>query len=261
MNYKNICTEVVEIAKQAGKFISEQRISSSDIEEKSKNSLVTFVDKQAEKIIVEALQKLLPEAGFIAEENTSDKKGEVFNWIIDPLDGTTNFIHNIPCYAVSIALMENNEIVLGVVYEINLKECFYAWKNSKAFLNGKEICVSKTTQINDALIATGFPYYNFSKLNEYLNLFKHLLTETRGIRRPGAASVDLVYVACGRFDAFYETTLHAWDVAAGAFIIKQAGGEVNDFNEKNNWLFGEEIVVGNTVIFNQLSKIIRTYYK
>ena len=144
MNYEEMCKKVVEIAQRAGNFISSQRVIASDIEEKSKNSLVTFVDKQTEKIIIDALSNLLPEAGFITEEGTSDKKGKKFSWIIDPLDGTTNFIHGVPCYAVSIALTENEDIVLGVVYEINLKECFYAWKNSKAYLNGKEIAVSNT---------------------------------------------------------------------------------------------------------------------
>lgn len=250
----------MEIAQRAGNFISSQRVIASDIEEKSKNSLVTFVDKQTEKIIVDALSNLLPEAGFITEEGTSDKKGKKFSWIIDPLDGTTNFIHGVPCYAVSIALTENEDIVLGVVYEINLKECFYAWKNSKAYLNGKEIAVSNTSQLKNALIATGFPYYNFSKLNEYLDLFRNLLQETRGIRRPGAASVDLAYVACGRFDGFYEITLHPWDVAAGAFIIQQAGGFVSDFSGNNNWLYGEEIVVGNKTIHQELLDKIKNHF-
>lgn len=260
MNYEELCKNVVEIARTAGHFISSQRIIADDIEEKSKNSLVTFVDKQTEKIIVDALSNLLPEAGFITEEGTSEKKGEKFNWIIDPLDGTTNFIHGIPCYAVSIALAENEDIVLGVVNEINLKECFYAWKNSKAFLNGNEIAVSDTLHLKNALVATGFPYYNFSKLDEYLGLFKNLLQETRGIRRPGAASVDLAYVACGRFDGFYEITLHPWDVAAGAFIIQQAGGFVSDFSGYNNWLYGEEIVAGNKAIHRQLLDKIKNYF-
>ncbi|CAG0957480.1 myo-inositol-1(or 4)-monophosphatase [Flavobacteriales bacterium] len=260
MNYEEMCKKVVEIAQRAGNFISSQRVIASDIEEKSKNSLVTFVDKQTEKIIVDALSNLLPEAGFITEEGTSDKKGKKFSWIIDPLDGTTNFIHGVPCYAVSIALTENEDIVLGVVYEINLKECFYAWKNSKAYLNGKEIAVSNTSQLKNALIATGFPYYNFSKLNEYLDLFRNLLQETRGIRRPGAASVDLAYVACGRFDGFYEITLHPWDVAAGAFIIQQAGGFVSDFSGNNNWLYGEEIVVGNKTIHQELLDKIKNHF-
>ncbi|NUM50262.1 MAG: inositol monophosphatase [Flavobacteriales bacterium] len=260
MNYEEMCKKVIKIAQNAGNFISSQRIIATDIEEKSKNSLVTFVDKQTEKIIVDALSNLLPEAGFITEEGTSKKKGEKFNWIIDPLDGTTNFIHGIPCYAVSIALTENENIILGVVYEINLKECFYAWKNSKAYLNGKEIEVSKTSHLKNALIATGFPYYNFSKLTEYLGLFKNLLQETRGIRRPGAASVDLVYVACGRFDGFYEITLHPWDVAAGAFIIQQAGGFVSDFSGNNKWLYGEEIVVGNKAIHHELIEKIKNHF-
>ncbi|MCL4815675.1 MAG: inositol monophosphatase [Flavobacteriales bacterium] len=260
MNYEEMCKKVVEIAQRAGNFISSQRVIASDIEEKSKNSLVTFVDKQTEKIIVDALSNLLPEAGFITEEGTSDKKGKKFSWIIDPLDGTTNFIHGVPCYAVSIALTENEDIVLGVVYEINLKECFYAWKNSKAYLNGKEIAVSNTSQLKNALIATGFPYYNFSKLNEYLDLFRNLLQETRGIRRPGAASVDLAYVACGRFGGFYEITLHPWDVAAGAFIIQQAGGFVSDFSGNNNWLYGEEIVVGNKTIHQELLDKIKNHF-
>lgn len=260
IDYAELCSKVCEIARHTGAFIGSRKITRHDIEEKSKNSLVTFVDKQAEKMLVEALRKLIPSAGFIAEEGTAQQQGEEYIWIIDPLDGTTNFIHGVPCFAVSIALMHESEIVLGVVYEINMQECFYAWKGSAAYLNGKIIRVSNTRQAENALLATGFPYYKFDKLSAYINLFTRLLTECRGIRRPGAATVDLAYVACGRFDAFYEYTLNPWDVAAGAFIVQQAGGVVSDFSGGDNWLFGEEIVAGNKAIAQHLLALLKEHF-
>src|ERR1035437_5760229 len=159
----NLCQEVCQLTRKVGAFIRTEQIkfSSSSVEIKGKNDFVSYVDKSSEKQLVEGLSALLPEAGFIAEEGTSTKKGENYNWIIDPLDGTTNFIHGIPCYAISIALMRNSKIILGVVYEINLDECFYAWEGGKAYLNEKEISVSKTATLTDSLLATGFPYYDY----------------------------------------------------------------------------------------------------
>ncbi|HRP59360.1 MAG TPA: inositol monophosphatase family protein, partial [Vicingus sp.] len=208
MNLENLCKQVNILAKEVGAYIKSQKIVVADVETKSKNSLVTFVDKTAEAKLVAQLSELIPEAGFIAEEGTSDKIGEVYNWIIDPLDGTTNFIHGVPCYCISIGLKRNNELVLGVIYEINLDELFYAWEGSKAYLNGKEISVTSTPTLEDSLIATGFPYYDYEKQDEYMNLFKDLMRNSRGLRRLGSAAVDLAYVACGRFDAFYEYSLH-----------------------------------------------------
>ncbi|MDO9185123.1 MAG: inositol monophosphatase family protein [Bacteroidia bacterium] len=260
---QKLCQDVCKLTKQVGMFIKSERLkfSTESVEIKGKNDFVSYVDKTAEQKLVEGLAILLPEAGFIAEEGTSSKKGEIYNWIIDPLDGTTNFIHGIPCFAISIALTRNNKLVLGVIYEINLDECFYAWEGSKAYLNEKEISVSKTQKLSDSLIATGFPYYNYARQDEYMELFKHFMKNTRGLRRLGSAATDLAYVACGRFDGFYEYSLRAWDVAAGAFIVQQAGGTVTDFQGNDNYIFGEEIVAGNKACFDEFLGSVKTYFK
>jgi myo-inositol-1(or 4)-monophosphatase len=263
IDLKKLCEAVCDVAKQTGAFISaeRQKFTVDRIETKSKNDFVSYVDKTSEVQIIKALAELLPDSGFIAEEGTSSKKGEVYNWIIDPLDGTTNFIHGIPCYAISIGLMRNDELVMGVIYEINLDECFYAWEGSKAYLNGKEITVSKTAAVSDSLLATGFPYYDYSRMDEYMELFRYFMQHTHGLRRLGSAATDLAYVACGRFDGFYEYCLQPWDVAAGAFIVKQAGGKVTDFKGENNYVFGREIVAGNTNFFNEFLSVIKTHFK
>ena len=231
-DFQPVCQKVQEIARETGSFIRNERekISKKDVELKSVASLVTYVDKTAEVRIVEALKKLIPDSGFITEEGTASYSDEKYKWIIDPLDGTTNYIHGIAPHSVSIALMENEELVVGVVYEIGQDEMFYAWKNSPAFLNGKEIKVSETKNLADTLIGTGFPYYAFGHLDDYNAVMKELMLHTRGLRRLGSAAVDLAYVAAGRFDAFFEHALHSWDVAAGVLIIRQAGGKISDFN-------------------------------
>lgn len=262
-NLQTLCQEVCTLSKEVGIFIKSERnkFSVDKIEIKGKNDLVSYVDKTSEKLIVEKLSQLLPESGFIAEEGTSSKKGEHYNWVIDPLDGTTNFIHGIPCYAISIALMRNNVLVLGVVYEINFDECFYAWEGSKAYLNGNEIHVSATSKLADSLLATGFPYYDYNRMDEYMEVFKHFMKHTHGLRRLGSAATDLAYVACGRFEGFYEYSLQPWDVAAGAFIVQQAGGKVTDFKGEENYIFGREIVAGNAACFDEFIDVVKHYFK
>ncbi len=251
MDYQRICENVQQIARNTGVFIRGERlkISAGDVETKSAASFVTYVDKTAEKMIVSALKELLPAAGFVTEEGTAGNAGEKYIWIIDPLDGTTNYIHGIFPSSVSIGLIENGTPVMGVVYEIGLDELFYAWKESPAYLNGREINVSISSRSEDALIGTGFPYYDFDRLENYIDVLRHLMKTTRGLRRMGSAAVDLCYVASGRFDAFFEHALHAWDVAAGAFILQQAGGRVTDFNGGNDWLFGGEIIAASSNYF------------
>ncbi len=258
--YKQLTEKVTEIAKIAGTFINEQsqHFSAEMTEQKGLHDLVSYVDRTAEEMILNALTHLLPEAGFIAEESGTKKAAE-FNWIVDPLDGTTNFVHGVPIYSVSIALMQNEQIVLGVVYEISRDECFYAWKDSPAWLNGENIRVSSTQNLTDSLIATGFPYNDFSRMTGYLQLFDDLMRNSRGLRRLGSAAVDLAYVACGRFEAFYEYGLNPWDVAAGSFIVEQAGGEVADFLHDKNWLFGGEICASNKHTHNELMDKIKQY--
>jgi myo-inositol-1(or 4)-monophosphatase len=261
MNYKDLCFSVQEIAREAGSFIRTEgdKVTTEDIEFKDTTSLVTYVDKTAEANIVAALRKLIPEAGYVTEEGTAGSNDEKFTWVIDPLDGTTNFLHGIAPHSVSIGLLEDGIPVLGVVYEVKQDEMFYAWKDSPAFLNGKEIKVSPTKELQNALIGTGFPYYDFDRVDNYIAAMKELMQKSRGLRRFGSAAVDLSYVAAGRFSAFYEHALHAWDVAAGAFIVQQAGGKVTDFNGGKNWLFGGEIVATAENIFDEFYSIVNKH--
>lgn len=257
MDLELINKQVVALAKEVGAFIREQNKKSKEIEIKGKNNFVTYTDKTSEELIVEGLQKILPEAGFIAEEGSNTTKGERYNWIIDPLDGTTNFIHGLPPFAISIALSDNNnKMILGVVYEIVLDECFYAWQGSNAYLNGHEISVSQIDKVENSLIATGFPYTYFSRIEKFMQTLDYFMKNSHGVRRLGSAATDLVYVACGRFEAFYEYNLSPWDVAAGAFIVQQAGGKVCDFKGGDDYIFGKEIIATNAATNQEFKKII-----
>jgi myo-inositol-1(or 4)-monophosphatase len=262
MQFTEITKQVIEVSKQAGAFIREQRktFDPAQIEYKGLNDLVSYVDKTAEEMIVSGLKDILPEAGFITEEKTINKIGERFNWIIDPLDGTTNFIHGMPIFSVSIALKEYDELVIGVVYEVNFDECFYAWKGSAAYMNGKEIRVSKDETLDKSLLATGFPYYDFTKQAAYLELFAELMRNTHGIRRLGSAAVDLAYTACGRLEGYYEYNLNAWDVAAGILIVRQAGGEVVNFSGGEECMDARELVATNGKITGELLALIQKYF-
>lgn len=255
--------KVKELTQKVGSFIlaEQQKLADITIEVKSKNSLVSYVDKQAEEQLVLALEAMLPEAGFIAEEGTSTKVGSHYNWIIDPLDGTTNFLHGLPIYSISIALQYNNEIILGVVYEIGQKEMFYATKGDVAYCNGKQIKVTDNDKLEDTLIATGFPYYDYSQMQEFQNCLAHYMNHTRGLRRMGSAAVDLVYTAIGRFDCFFEYGLNAWDVAAGAFIVQQAGGKVVDYKGGDNYVFGKSILATNSKLHDEFLKITKVYFE
>lgn len=263
MNLENICQQVTELTKTVGEFILNERKNNSNlnIEVKGLHDFVTYVDKTSEQKLVEELTNILPEAGFIAEEGTSTKKGKKYNWIIDPLDGTTNFIHGITPFAISIALMEDETIILGVVHELGLNECFYAWKNSPAFLNGVIVNVSDKKTVEDSLIATGFPYYDYERMNPFLKSLEYFMKNSHGVRRLGSAATDLVYVACGRFEAFYEYSLSPWDVAAGAFIVQQAGGKVSDFSGENNYVFGKEIIATNNLVFSNFLDSVTQFMK
>ena len=252
INLKDLCTKVVDLARTTGLTIKNTRINNKlDIETKGKNDFVTDVDKKSEQLIIEGLQLILPDSGFIAEEQTNTIKGEVYNWIIDPIDGTTNFIHGLFPYAISIALMKREEVVLGVVYEIGLDECFYTYKGGKAYLNQMEISVSNNSTVSDSLIATGFPYTQYERLEPFMATLEHFMIKSHGVRRLGSAATDLAYVACGRFDGFYEYNLNPWDVAAGAFLVQQAGGKISDFKGGSDYIFGKEMVASNSLVFNE----------
>lgn len=261
-NLHALTEQVITVAKEAGEFIRRERktFSYAKVEIKGLNDLVSYVDKTAEQLIVKGLAAVLPEAGFITEENTINELKE-YNWIIDPLDGTTNFIHGIPCYAVSIALEYKGEIISGVVYEIVHDECFSAVQNGGAYLNGKAISVSERSSLKDSLIATGFPIYNFTRIDQYLSALTHLMKNTHGLRRIGSAATDLCYVACGRMDAYFEYNLNAWDVAAGALIVKEAGGSICDFSKGTNWLFGREVIATNNCLKEEFETVIVNSFK
>ena len=258
---ENICKKVINIAQEAGNFIRTERKSfdSGNVETKGVHDYVSYVDKRAEDIIIEKLGLLLPEAGFIAEEGTGSKKEGGLNWVIDPLDGTTNFIHGMPPFSVSIGLIDGKEMMLGVVYEVNLDECFYSWKDAHAYLNGEKIRVSDAKRVSDSLIATGFPYTEFKRMKPFLKSFQYFMENSHGLRRLGSAAVDLSYVACGRFDAFYEYGLSPWDVAAGAFIVKQAGGKISDFSGGDGFLFGGELIASNGFVYDEFKADVERF--
>lgn len=259
MELEKICNQVIEAVKDAGAFINVQQRDneSHEIEVKGKHNFVTEVDKKTEQMLVGALGKILPEAGFIAEEGTSEKRGETFNWIIDPVDGTTNFIHGAFPYAISVALAENDTPVLGVILELGRNECFYGWKNGGAWVDGRPIRVSGNKTLNSSLIAMGFPYTNFERMDQFMQTVAWFLKNSRGLRRLGSAATDIAWVACGRYDGFYEYGLNAWDVAAGMIILREAGGRCADFSGGEDCLFGEEIICSNGLNHNEFVDVIK----
>jgi len=262
MDLKLICEQTIHLAKLVGQEIKGKRngFHFNQVESKGLHDFVSHVDKEAEARLIEGLSQIMPGSGFIAEEGSGNFVENGYNWIVDPLDGTTNFIHGLTPYAVSIALSFNNEIVLGVIYEVSLDECFYSWKGALAYLNGAPIAVSQQATVNDSLIATGFPYYNYSRLKQYMKTMEFFMQHSHGLRRLGSAATDLAYVACGRFEVFYEYSLQPWDVAAGAFLVQQAGGEVSDFEGGQNYIYGKEIIASNKLIYkeflNSVAKIM-----
>jgi myo-inositol-1(or 4)-monophosphatase len=262
INLEKICHEVMEVARYTGDFILSERekFTATTVEAKGKHNFVTHVDTAAEQMLVDGLGKLIPGSGFIAEEGTAGQSGEDYQWIIDPVDGTTNFIHGLPPFAISIALKHHKEIVLGVIYELGFKEFFYAWSGSKAYMDGKEIQVSQTSRVSDSLIATGFPYTYFEHLDGFMDSVNYFMQNSHGLRRLGSAATDLAYVACGRFEAFYEYGLNPWDVAAGGFIIQQAGGMTCDFNGNEDWLFDGTIIATNEAIADEFKDIIKKIF-
>ena len=262
MNYELLCSQVIAIARMTGNFIRKESMNfnANAIEFKGLNDLVSYVDKTAEQHLVTNLSQLIPNAGFTTEEDTPDSIGKTYNWIIDPLDGTTNFIHGIPTYSISIALYEEDKPVLGVVYEINRGEMFYSYKDAPAYLNNKEIRVSKRNLLADSLLATGFPYYQFEKQPQYMLLLAELMQKTHGLRRIGSAAVDLAYVACGRFDAFFEYNLNSYDVAGGAYLVQQAGGRVMNFSGGDEFINQREMLATNGLVDQEILAAIQRHF-
>lgn len=242
----DILSESVVIVRETGQWILQQssQFSSSDIMYKGTNDLVSFVDQQAEAKLKQGLSQIFPEAKFIAEETSSnyEEVEDGYYWVIDPLDGTTNFLHKLPVFAVSVGLIYQKQPILGLIYEPNRDELFTAAKGQGAYLNGKPIQVSPEKSLSKSLLATGFPYYDFSYQDRYLELLKELMRSSHGLRRMGAAAIDLAYTACGRFEGFFEANLKPWDVAAGKIIIEEAGGMVTNFSGGQEVIFTGEII-------------------
>ena len=253
----------IKAARRAGQVINR---ASNDLDlikvaSKQPNDFVTEVDKAAEAAIIETLQDAYPGYGILAEESgQSAGKGTQdteYQWIIDPLDGTTNFIHGLPQYAVSIALAKAGIVEQAVIFDPNRNELFTASKGGGAFLNDRRIRVSKRLKLQESLIGTGFPYRMLDKLDLYLDIFKEVVQKTAGQRRPGAASLDLAYVACGRYDGFWEFGLSPWDMAAGALLVSEAGGLVSDLRGEANYLDTGNIIAGTPKVFSPLLNLIQ----
>lgn len=242
----------------AGDFIRAEfsRFDPSHLEKKGRKDLVSYVDRNAEEILVNGCHKIIPEAKIITEEGHGIDKESDWCWIIDPLDGTTNFVHGLPIFAITVALQYKGDTVLGTVYDIMADDLFSAVKGQGATRNGKSIAVSKTTQLVDAILATGFPYENNDSLHDYLGILKDFAIEARAIRRLGSAALDLCWVACGRFDGFYELGLREWDVAGGALIVQEAGGVVSDFKGTDKFTFGRQIAAASPALHPELLSVI-----
>ncbi len=258
-DYSLILEAVLKLAKQVGEFQLQHwdTIKRNQVEDKGLNQLVSFVDQQSELQLIEGCKELVPESHFVAEEFHSAAIDLRENtWIIDPLDGTTNFLHGLPVFSISIALWQGDELKLGVVHCPAMNETFWATKGGGAFLNGKAISVSDTPNLKFSLIATGFPYYEFGKMESFSLLLQKFMQGTQGIRRMGSAAIDLAYTATGRFDGFYEMDLAPWDVAAGCLIVQEAGGKVCDFYGGNDYLFGKRIIAGNSEMFEEFSDMV-----
>lgn len=258
MELAALTEKVRELAVETGAFIRNERkkFSRDKVEKKHAHDYVSYVDKESERRIVSRLKELLPEAGFIAEEGTGSLTDETYCWVVDPLDGTTNFIHDNAPYCVSIALRNREEFLIGVVYEICRDECFWTYKGSPSFLNGNEIHVSAVSDPDDTFLALGFPYNVHDYKPTAIHLVNQCYGRISGLRLLGAAAAELCYVAAGRFDARIEACLGPWDIAAGSLILLNAGGKITDFKGGNTYVSGHQIVASNGKIHDFLLDII-----
>jgi myo-inositol-1(or 4)-monophosphatase len=255
---------MVKAARRASQIINRasQDVEHLQIAVKQQRDFVTEVDKAAESAIIEILREAYPDYAILAEESGASAGkdgGSEYQWIIDPLDGTTNFIHGFPQYAISIALAHRGQLMLGLVYDTLRNEMFTAGRGGGAFLNDRRIRVSKCLRLENSLIGTGFPFKVFDHIDAYMGIFRELTGKTSGIRRPGAASLDLAYVACGRLDAFWEFGLCPWDMAAGCLLILEAGGLVGDLSGGEDYMKSGHLVAGTPKIFTQLLQIAKKH--
>jgi len=253
----------VKAARAAGSIINRASLDVDllQVNTKSPNDFVTEVDQAAEQAIIEIVLQAYPGHGILAEESgrAHGAKDSEFTWIIDPLDGTTNFIHGFPVYAVSIALAHRGVVQQAVVYDPSRNDLFMASRGRGAFLNDRRLRVSKRTRLADSLIGTGFPFRKGDNFKRYVSMFEDVMQQCAGLRRPGAAALDLCYVAAGCYDGFFETGLNPWDIAAGSLIITEAGGLIGNFTGEADYLYQREVVAGNPKIYGQLVGILAPY--
>lgn len=259
LNLEKLTLEVADVARQAGAFIKQARqsLSASDIKSKKPHDYVTKVDKQSEAFLIESLRRLLPQAGFIIEEMGATWQGESYVWVVDPLDGTTNFIHDMGSYCVSIALRGKEGLLLGVVYDPVRDECFHSWKGAgQSYNNGVPIRVSRTGSFQDALIITELPYNSKGYHDCAMNLLESFMGNVAAIRMNGSAALAICYVASGRVDAWMEAYLGRWDFSAGALILKEAGGRMTDFLGRDDFLDGHHVVATNTLLHEEVLDVL-----
>jgi myo-inositol-1(or 4)-monophosphatase len=253
----------IKAARAAGSIINRASLDLDvlRVSTKSPNDFVTEVDQLAEQAIIEILLGAYPGHGILAEESgrTMGSKDSEYVWIIDPLDGTTNFIHGFPVYAVSIALAFRDQVQQAVVYDPTRNDLFYASKGRGAFLNDRRLRVSKRTRMQESLIGTGFPFRKGDNFKRYVQMFEDVSQSCAGLRRPGAAALDLCYVAAGWYDGFFETGLNPWDMAAASLMITEAGGLIGNFTGQSDFMYQREVVAGNPKIYGQLVNILAPY--
>jgi len=253
----------IKAARAAGAIINRAALDLDvlKIGRKGPNDYVSEVDRAAEEAIIEILLEAYPGHGILAEESgrAHGAQHSEFQWIIDPLDGTTNFLHGFPVYAVSIALAHRGQVQQGVVYDPTRNDLFYASRGRGAYLNDRRLRVSKRTRLADALVGTGFPFRKGDNFKRYVKMFEEVMQSCAGLRRPGAAALDLCYVAAGYYDGFFEMGLNPWDAAAGSLMITEAGGLVGNFTGESDFLFQRELVAGNPRVYGQLVQLLAPY--
>ena len=259
---QNLCLNLLPGVKSTGAYIREQYSKREHIhfQTKAKNEVVSFVDQTAEQQLVKAVQQLVPEAGFLTEEKTVIDSEKDFQWIIDPVDGTTNFYYGIPFFAVSVALIHKQNILLGVVLDVMHNDIYYAWKGGGCFFNGTPSFCTSLSTTEEVFLATGIPNYDFERKAEYLSSLNQLIDTTRGIRRLGSAALELAYVAAGRFNAFFESGLKPWDTAASVCLIKEAGGLVTDLQGGTDYLYGKSILAASKEVHPLLLKKLQNIH-
>jgi myo-inositol-1(or 4)-monophosphatase len=253
----------IKAARAAGSIINRASLDLDALKVTSKgpNDFVSEVDRAAEQAVIEILLEAYPGHGILAEETgrTHGAKNSEFTWIIDPLDGTTNFLHGFPVYAVSIALAHRNQVQQAVVYDPTRNDLFFASRGRGAYLNDRRLRVSRRTRMAEALIGTGFPFRKGDNFKRYVKMFEEVMQNCAGLRRPGAAALDLCYVAAGYYDGFFETGLSPWDVAAGSLMITEAGGLIGNFTGEADYLHQREVVAGTPRVYGQLVQILAPY--